>query len=324
MENNYPVRRAAVQALGAIGSPRCIDLLIEAAGPRQVGCVRAEALKVLSKVGGSRGIEVLLLALNDPKLAGVAIEAVSETGDRRALQPLIDALSHPDKWVRRKAAYALRHYGEPSAVNALLSALGDKDPRVREAAAGTLGQIGDERATGSLVRLLTHRELDVRRTAVTALGRVGNGQAVPPLVALLGDASIKESARHAIEKLLSRCAAEFSIDDLKTVAGLTNYKRREEDPNLPQEGVYREVTVDVSAVVNLARQELDRRGYRGDLQAELRRREEERRLAKQREVMDLRQRSGKCVFCGKALSSWDKILGRQQHSSCNRYFGPTR
>ncbi len=75
--------------------------------------------------------------------------------------------------------------GDPRAVEPLLAALVDRDGEVREAAASALGRLGDKRAVEPLLAALSDESQGVREAAAWALGAMGAEQAEEPLLAQL-------------------------------------------------------------------------------------------------------------------------------------------
>jgi HEAT repeat protein len=103
--------------------------------------------------------------------------------------------------VREAAAWALRRIGDKRAVEPLIQALRDEDHDVRRAAAEALGRLGDPRAVEPLVLALKDKE--IRWDAIEALGKLADPQAIEPLVPLLRDESsmVRTTAAEALEKL---------------------------------------------------------------------------------------------------------------------------
>ena len=133
----------------------------------------------------------------------MAAEILGQLGDRRAVDPLIKALSHHNYDVRQAAAEALGQLGDDRAVDPLSKALADDDRWVRLAAAEALGQLGDKQAADSLINALSDNYFSVRRTAAKALGELGDKRAVDPLVKALSDDSsdVRKAAKTALKKL---------------------------------------------------------------------------------------------------------------------------
>lgn len=75
-----------------------------------------------------------------------AAEELGASGDRRALEPLLEALREADPFTREAAARALGQLGDQRAVDGLIAALHDPWWNVRAAACQALGQLQDRRA----------------------------------------------------------------------------------------------------------------------------------------------------------------------------------
>ena len=96
----------------------------------------------IEKLKEKKDVESLIKALQykgDLDVRSEAVEAVGKIGDKRAVEPLIQALNDENKYVREGAALALAEIGDKRAVEPLIQALNDKDENVRAEAADTLG-----------------------------------------------------------------------------------------------------------------------------------------------------------------------------------------
>ena len=104
------VRFAAAAALGELGDPRAVELLIEALKDKDLR-VRFEAALALGVSEDPRAVEPVIEALRDGDL-DVRFEAALALGvseDPRAVGPLIEAaLKDEEGLVRAAAAWALR------------------------------------------------------------------------------------------------------------------------------------------------------------------------------------------------------------------------
>ncbi|GAB4475649.1 MAG: hypothetical protein Kow00124_16890 [Anaerolineae bacterium] len=97
---------------------------------------------------------VRLLTHRDREVRIRAAEMLGRLGDRRAVDPLLNALAHDKDWcVRCRAALALGTLADRRAVDGLIHALKDCSWCVRRDAARALGMIGDPRALEPLARL---------------------------------------------------------------------------------------------------------------------------------------------------------------------------
>jgi HEAT repeat protein len=172
-----------------------------------------------------QSVESLILGLKSPE-SDIRVDAAAKLGrskDKRAVEPLCDALGDKSLDVRRQAAHALGALGEIDervtkclvkaledrdvdaaaedslitiggpAVKALTEAL--KDPRIKEEAVEVLGKIGlgkpPVKVKGDVIEplciALKDKSADVREKAVLALGQIEDPRAVEPLSIALRD-----------------------------------------------------------------------------------------------------------------------------------------
>ena len=159
-------------------------------------------------------VEPLLVMLEDNSETVLAraesAVALGQTGDARAVPPLVTTLGDDNQRLRQAAAYALFDIGAP-AVDPLVAALSDKNMEKRTAAADVLGQIG-EPALQPLVVALTGKWPFMRELAPRALGQIGDARAVGPLLAKLEDqfegAAVRCEAAAALGQIGDRRAVE--------------------------------------------------------------------------------------------------------------------
>jgi HEAT repeat protein len=113
-DHYYDRAGAVAEALGKIGFPAVVPL-IQALNDEN-GYVRAGAAEALGKIGDKRAIEPLIQALRDDNLlrsvrSGVrarAAEALGRIGDKRAVEPLIQVSKNDDEeHVKWEASKAL-------------------------------------------------------------------------------------------------------------------------------------------------------------------------------------------------------------------------
>ncbi len=139
----------------------------------------------LRRRGDAAGL-IRLLTQGEPAVRHLAVAALGELRDPRALPALAAALEGPDEeGVRWRAAEALVHIG-PLALDHLLSLAAHEDPDVRWKACVALGEIGDIRAVPALLGRLADSDRFVRTRAVSALVRLGS-PALPFLTLALED-----------------------------------------------------------------------------------------------------------------------------------------
>jgi len=124
---------------------------------------RAEAVSQLAKIKDARVVPLLIGALKDADsyVRGQTAAALGDTGDKRAVQPLITVLKDDDYlYVRQESAKALGKIRDGSAVRPLINALNDETPDVREEAAKALIEMGAP-AKETLDRALKQGDLKV-------------------------------------------------------------------------------------------------------------------------------------------------------------------
>ncbi len=187
---------AVIEALGRLNDARAVPSLIETLG-QDDPLVRKAAAAALDRLGQSewkewvKGIDTDLVRLG-------------ESGDPRALAPLITALKTGSKASRKTAASALGSLRDPGAVGPLSVALGDREEEVRAAAAQALGQLRDPLAVEPLMAALKDRSGNTRRAAAVALGLMGDIRAARPLIEALTDDDswmVRKSSAEALGNL---------------------------------------------------------------------------------------------------------------------------
>ncbi len=145
--------------------------------------VRALAVSVTAKLGGTAADAVVTKALADPaeQVRASAMLAVGTIAHRRGTAPtelvaaLVKTLGSPSWADRRVAALALGALGGhagPTETAALATAATDASSFVREAVAVALGRVGGPKATDSLNALAKDEVPQVRDAATRSLGQI--------------------------------------------------------------------------------------------------------------------------------------------------------
>lgn len=122
----WPVRKAAAEALGRIRSEQAVEPLIA----------------------------ILQWENEESAVKQSAAWALGENGSEKAVPILISLMKDKDGPVRSAAAYALGKIGSEKAVPELIDALEDNDPDVRRVVIGALGQIGTDPVIHALFKRL--------------------------------------------------------------------------------------------------------------------------------------------------------------------------
>lgn len=199
---------AAIQALARLGDKRAVDPLVDVADTRperQDFYLNKQAVIALGKIGDPRAVPVLIRALflsstlqgDAFPMAEVALVRIGEP----AVQPLLDAMAGKDEALNKmakdlsfkpgivlnKTAIVLGDLMAKPAVDPLLQQLAKADVVNETKIAGVieaLGKIGDAKAVGPLIKLLqngkAHYKLRVQTCA--ALTLLGDKRAVPVLL----------------------------------------------------------------------------------------------------------------------------------------------
>ena len=158
----------------------------------------------MGQLGDKRAVDPLINALADDEyqVRQAAAEALGQLGDKRAVDPLIKALVDGHSDVRKAAAEALGQLGDV-AVDPLTKILLDDNSDIRRSAAEALGQLGDKRAVDPLINALADDEYWVRQAAAEALGQLGDKRAVDPLIKALvdGHSDVRKAAVKALVQL---------------------------------------------------------------------------------------------------------------------------
>ncbi len=150
---DHDVRIEAAIALGEIRDERAVEPLIEALKADWI--LVAKAAWALGEIGDVRAVEPLIPALEGELSTEATLPAkgaLIKIGGA-AVTGLIQALKNEDSNVRERAAEVLGEIGDKRAVEPLAEALQDWDPAVSGAAAEALEGIG-EPAVESLFQAL--------------------------------------------------------------------------------------------------------------------------------------------------------------------------
>jgi len=128
------MRIAAINALGAIGSPDAVDTLIALAGALETHAeITAKSLQALSRLGDRRAEGVIIRNLSSTE-KGIRVQAARAAGAlalSEALPQLAALLEDDDWWVRFRAGEALARLGRPG--QAVLEARSRDRPQKDEA-----------------------------------------------------------------------------------------------------------------------------------------------------------------------------------------------
>ena len=161
-----------LEALESFGAAALEPLITALNHPE--GTVRRSAAQVLGRIGDTRAVEPLGMALYDlhNEVGEAAADALAGFGSS-ALGVLEDALQHPETGIRLHAIRALSRIKHPDVLQLMAQALKDPDRHVVQLVIRSMGESKDVRAVALLTPLAddrSDRELSkLAREAIKAL-----------------------------------------------------------------------------------------------------------------------------------------------------------
>lgn len=202
------VRQAAARALGNTGHPAALPYLMEALHDSYWWYEREYAvgdlLQAIEKMGVT-AVDPLIEALQQKEgtMRKFAATLLGKLADPRAIEPLGMALYDLHHEVGKASADSLAHFGG-SAADVLVEALSHPEMWIRIHAIGALSRIKDPRVAPILVEMLSDPEREVIKQVIQALGNLKDRRALPALqeiVANRADRELHTLAKQAIESL---------------------------------------------------------------------------------------------------------------------------
>ncbi len=124
---------------------------------------------------------------------------------RSYFQKLVNALNHPERTTRIRAAYILGTLGDRRAIKPLTKVLdkssGTEDVFFIETVAISLGKVDGEEIVPVLIRLMDHPSFLVRRAALHSLGNFRSEEAIKAIKKALKDTSpnVQELAQKILQ-----------------------------------------------------------------------------------------------------------------------------
>ena len=143
----------AIEKMGRTAVGPLIDVLQD-----KDGTVRKFAAALLGKLGDPRAIEPMGMALYDlhHDVGSAAADSLARFG-ASAVEVLIEALSHPEMWIRIHAVSALSKIRDSRVTPVLLEMLNDPEREVRKHVIKILGELKDTRALSALQEIASNR-----------------------------------------------------------------------------------------------------------------------------------------------------------------------
>ena len=202
------VRQAAAKALGNTGHPAAIPYLMEALHDSYWWFEReyaaSDLLSAIEKMGAA-AVEPLIEALKDKEgtVRKFAANLLGRSGDPRAIEPLGMALYDLHHEVGKVAAESLARYGTP-ALEILVEALSHPEMWIRIHSIGALSKIRDGRVTPILLQMLNDPEREVKKQTIRSLGELKDprsSNALQEIVSHRADRELHTLAKQALEGL---------------------------------------------------------------------------------------------------------------------------
>ncbi|GAB4455650.1 MAG: hypothetical protein Kow0070_04290 [Anaerolineales bacterium] len=143
----------AIETMGAAA----VEPLIDALKDRE-GAVRKYAAMLLGRIGDPRAIEPLGMALYDlhHDVGKASAEALARFG-AASFEVLVEALEHPEMWIRIHSVDVLPRVKDPRVALVLLEMLKDPEREVRKHVIAAMGELGDSRTLPALQEIAANR-----------------------------------------------------------------------------------------------------------------------------------------------------------------------
>jgi HEAT repeat protein len=201
------VRQAAAEAFGETRRTDAIPYLMQALHDSFWWYEREQAvnhlLDAITKIGKAVVPELIeALGDNESTVRRLAAQLLTRLPDERAVGPLTDSLYDTHFDVCRASAEALASIGAP-ALPILLEALHHPEVWIRQQAVIGLSKSHDPEVLPALLDLLNDESREVRKQVVQVLGQLRDRRAVPPLQELAASRADREMAGLARQALQS-------------------------------------------------------------------------------------------------------------------------
>jgi HEAT repeat protein len=150
-----------------------LEALIEALKDKE-GAVRKFAAILLGRMGNPRAIEPLGMALYDlhHDVGKASAEALVNFGVN-SFEVLVEALEHPEMWIRIHSVDVLPKVKEPRVALVLLEMLEDPEREVRKHVIEAMGELRDRRTMPALQEIMANRaDREMHALAKTALEKI--------------------------------------------------------------------------------------------------------------------------------------------------------
>lgn len=236
-KNDWRETSAAINALRHLDENYLVQLLIEEYMPYGNVYERRVAIRALGEIGHPASIPLLVEALQEDVVREVAKQALVDIGDA-AVTEVVGALKH-ERWeTRDAAAQVLRQIATDDVIASMIKVLFDPAYEVRWSMVTALVARGDA-AVADLLEIVNSPDTldpedDVCRAAASTLARIGSEAALAGLMDALQDADPRRRAVVAealaetnhpevVLALKARLADEIYWDENETVADVAAF-----------------------------------------------------------------------------------------------------
>ena len=172
------VRITAVKSLIDLGAPPGLRELLSDMRLRGVSdsLLYLPVVQRMTKLDPDQALELFADKTVEPSARALVADALGQSGDYRAVMPLCEAASDPNRALRISAVRGLGVLAHPAAADGIIQALGDPDWEVRSSACEAAARIGLTAALPALFMRLSDTVWWVRfqaAEAMTGMGRKG-------------------------------------------------------------------------------------------------------------------------------------------------------
>ena len=202
------VRQAAAKALGNTAHPAAVPYLMEALHDSfwwyEREYAAADLLHAIEKMNGA-AVDPLIKALADKEgtVRKFAASLLGQLGEPRAIEPLSMTLYDMHHDVGRAAAESLAKFGAP-AIDVLIEALSHPEMWIRIHSVNALSRVRDPRVASALLEMLNDPERDVQKQTILAFGELKDARTLPALqeiAARRADRELQILAKETIAKI---------------------------------------------------------------------------------------------------------------------------
>jgi len=219
-------RSVVITAIGATGSSAGVEFLTEiATNPDERVPLRIAALGALSQIGDQKGLDAIIncISAKDPNLRSAAVAALGPFSGTAAENAILDAFRDSYYRTRIAAAQASRDRKLAAAVPFLkFRAERDDVPSVKDESIRALGAIANDDAITVLESLFTERKNTdrVRILAADMLGKNSSQKYFSKIVVELDDAKKRNQTNlyNGFLKIIGETVTETDKSEIETVA----------------------------------------------------------------------------------------------------------